>query len=86
MGTREEIVNMEFGNWKGPWVISFSSLVKQMRNLRPTDGNSVILVLILLGTVGEKKHLLFNRYRELFFSCLAEVTQVSEKKFQSGHE
>lgn len=54
-----KIVNMEFGNWKGPWVGSFSPLVKQMRNLRPKDGNSVILVLILPDTVGGNKQTSF---------------------------
>lgn len=34
---REKIINTGFGNWKRPLVINFSPLIKQMKNLRPTD-------------------------------------------------
>lgn len=40
---------------------------------------AVALVLILLGTIGGNKHLLFNRYIELFISYLAEVIPTFRK-------
>jgi len=80
---REKIANMEFGNWTGPWVISFSPLVKQMRNLRPTDGNSVILVLILPALLEETSIFSLTGTGNYFFSCLAEVTQCQKKNFKA---
>lgn len=37
------------------------------------------VVLMLLGTVGGNKHLLFNRYKELFVSYVAEVSPIVRK-------
>lgn len=77
----KNIVKTEFGNWKGPWVIDFNPLAK-LTDEEPEEPQmitAVTLVLMLLGTVGGNKHLLFNRYKELFVSYVAEVTPIVRK-------
>lgn len=57
-------------------------LVEKMKNPDPQLITAVTFLHILLDIVRGGKHLLFNRYRELFFSCIVEVTPIVRKKFQ----